>query len=403
MKSSRKTILIVTGVMVLIVGGILLRPKSHNQEQQHAHKDIYYCPMHPTYTSDKPGICPICQMKFVKREMTPEPMADNPAMSVETKGVEKKILYWTDPMIPGYKASGPGKSPMNMDLVPVYEENQSGTSGTSVSGHASVSLTYQKQQLMGVKTEKVSIRQLTKTIRAVGNVSHDVELYQTQVEYLQADKALKNAEASGSAEIIEQAQTIVDAIRLRLIHRGFNDGLIEELKQRGEPDHSLLLVETGPVWVYAQIYQYELPYVDIGTPAKVDVPSFSQETFEGMVRAVDPMVDMMTRTVRIHIQIKDAKGVLKPDMFVNVHMEIDLGQVLAVSQDAVFHTGDKDVVFVDSGKGVFQPRQVTLGGEANGFFEIKSGIKQDEVVVTSGNFLLDSESRLKAAIEGGAQ
>lgn len=402
MKPSRKIILIVTGVMVLIVGGKLLWPKSHNQEQQ-AHKDIYYCPMHPTYTSDKPGICPICQMKFVKREMTPEPMADNSAMSAETKGAEKKILYWTDPMIPGYKASGPGKSPMNMDLVPVYEENQSGTSGTSVGGHASVSLTYQKQQLMGVKTEKVSVRQLTKTIRAVGNVSHDVDLYQTQVEYLQAAKALRNAEASGSAEIIEQAQTIVDAIRLRLIHRGFNDGLIEELKQRGEPDHSLLLVETGPVWVYAQIYQYELPYVDIGTPAKVDVPSFSQETFEGMVRAVDPMVDMMTRTVRIHIQIKDAKGVLKPDMFVNVHMEIDLGQVLAVPQDAVFHTGDKDVIFVDSGKGVFQPRQVTLGGEANGFFEIKSGLKLDEVVVTSGNFLLDSESRLKAAIEGGAQ
>jgi Cu(I)/Ag(I) efflux system membrane fusion protein len=399
MKSFRKNILIVVGVTLLIIGGIVFWPKGQNQ-QQHAHKDIYYCPMHPTYTSDKPGICPICQMKFVKREMTPEPMADNATNHTETKK-EKKILYWTDTMIPGYKAKGPGKSPMGMDLTPVYEEDHTAASEKPIGGHASVTLTYQKQQLIGVKTEKVSVRQLTKSIRAVGNVSHDVELYQTQVEYLQAIKALKNAESSGLKEIIEQTQGVVDTIRLRLIHRGFNDQLIEELKQRGQPDHSLLLVETGPVWVYAQIYQYELPYVDVGTPAKVDVPSYAQETFEGVVRSVDPMVNMMTRTVRVYIQIKDAKGVLKPDMFVNVHMEIDIGRGLAVPQEAVFHTGDKDIVFVDSGKGVFRPRQVTLGAEANGFFEIKSGLKQDEIIVTSGNFLLDSESRLKAAIEGG--
>ncbi|HLF17623.1 MAG TPA: efflux RND transporter periplasmic adaptor subunit [Candidatus Omnitrophota bacterium] len=398
MKPFRKNILIAIGAVILIIGGISLWPKSQNQ-QQPAHKDIYYCPMHPTFTSDKPGTCPICQMKFVKREMTPEPTADSPATLTETKGAVKKILYWTDPMIPGYKVQGPGKSPMGMDLVPVYEEEQAGTSGTSVEGHAAVSLTYQKQQLIGVKTEKVNIRQLTKTIRAVGTVAHDTELYQIQAEYLQTKAALKNAELSGFQEIIEQAQAVVDTIRLRLIHMGFHDGLIEELIQRGEPDQSLLLVETGPVWVYAKIYQHELPYVDVGTPAKVDVPSFSQETFEGMVRAVGPMVDMTTRTVRVYIQIKDAKGVLKPDMFVNVFMDIDLGQILAVPQDAVIHTGDKDVVFVDSGKGIFQPRQVTLGAETKGYFEIKSGLKQDEVVVTSGNFLIDSESRLKAAIE----
>jgi Cu(I)/Ag(I) efflux system membrane fusion protein/cobalt-zinc-cadmium efflux system membrane fusion protein len=407
MKPFHKNILVIVGAAIFIIGGMTLGPKSQNQPQ-HVHKDIYYCPMHPTYTSDKPGICPICQMKLEKREIVPEPMEGSP--KAETQRAEKKILYWTDPMIPGYKAEGPGKSPMGMDLIPVYsaavptgdEEELSGIPGTSVEGHASVPLTYLKQQLIGVKKEEVSVRPLIKTIRAVGTVAHDTELYQTQAEYLQAVKALMNAQSGGVREIIEQSQAVVDTIRLRLIHMGFHDGLIEELKQKGEPDESLLLVETGPVWVYVQIYQYELPYVDVGTPVVVTVPSFLQETFEGMVRAVDPMVDAMTRTVRLRIQIKDAKAVLKPDMYVNARMDIDLGQVLAVRQEAVFHTGDKDIVFVDAGNGLFQPRQVTLGTEAEGFFEIKSGLIQDEVVVTSGNFLLDSESRLKAAVEGGA-
>ena len=398
MKPFGKNILWIVAAMIFIVGGMIFWPKSQKQEQP-SHKDIYYCPMHPHYTSDKPGKCPICQMKLEKREITAESMKSGPR---ETKATEKKILYWTDPMIPGYKAQGPGKSPMGMDLVPIYEEEQTENQKTSVEGHAAVSLTYPKQQLIGVKTEKVSVRSLTKTIRAVGTVAHDTELYQTQAEYLQANAALKNAESSGSAEIIEQAQSLVDAIHLRLLHMGFHNGLIEELKEKNAPDESLLLVETGPVWVYAQIYQYELPYVDVGTPVKVEVPSFSQEIFEGVVRAVDPMVDMMTRTVRIRIQIKDAKAILKPDMYVNARMDVDLGEVLAVPQDAVFHTGDKDIVFVDSGNGVFQPRQVTLGAEAEGFSEIKSGLQKDEVVVTSGNFLLDSESRLKAAIEGEA-
>lgn len=396
MKPFRKNILILAGIGILLAGGIVFLSKSP-LPQAHEHGEIYYCPMHPNYTRNKPGICPICQMKLVKRETSGQEVS-----SQKMPSKNEKILYWTDPMIPGYKASGPGKSPMGMDLIPVYEQekNEAEDAGSSVEGHASVSLTSSKQQLMGVKTQKVSIRRLTKIIRAVGTVAHDPELYQTQAEYLQAFAALKKAQDSGIPEIIEQAKTMVDAIRLRLVHMGFHDGLIEALKEKNEPDESLLLVETGPVWVYAQIYEYELPFVDVGTPVRGEVPSFSQETFEGMVRAVDPIVDSMTRTVRIRIQVKDAKGVLKPNMFVNAHMDIDLGEILAVPQEAVLHTGTKDVVFVDAGNGVFQPRQVILGSAAEEFYEIKSGLKKDEIVVTSGNFLIDSESRLQAALAG---
>lgn len=397
MKLFKKNILMVMAAAIFIVGWIILWPKDHNQHLHKHNADVYYCPMHPNYTSHKPGNCPICNMKLVKRETTPEP-GKNYVAAGKSKNTQKKILYWTDPMIPGYKASGPGKSPMGMDLIPVYE--QAKTEGDAVQGHASISLDSAKQHLIGIKTQKVSMHELTKVIRASGTVAHDRELYQTEAEYLQAIAALKRAQASNIPEVLEQAEEVVGAVHMRLIHMGFNDGLIEELAQKNELDHSLLLGDTGPIWVYAYIYQYELPYIDVGTPVKVEVPSFKQETFEGMVRAVDPMVDAMTRTVRVRILVKDAKGVLKPDMYVDARMDVDLGKVLAVPQEAIFHTGTQDIVFVDKGNGILQPQEVTLGAEAKGFFEIKSGLKQGERVVTSGNFLIDSESRLKAAMEG---
>ncbi len=397
MKLSKKSILMIMASAICIVGGIILWPKDRNQHHHEYSKDVYYCPMHPNYTSNKPGNCPICNMKLVKRETAPEP-GENLATAGKTKNTQKKILYWTDPMIPGYKASGPGKSPMGMDLIPVYEQAKI-EDGEAVEGHVAISLDAPKQHLIGIKIQKVGIRNLTKTIRAFGTVAHDRELYQTEAEYLQAIVAFKRAVSSNIPEVVEQAKEVVAAVHMRLVHMGLNDGLIEELAQKNELDHSLLLDETGPVWVYAYIYQYEIPYIDVGTPVKVEVPSFTQETFEGVVRAVDPMVDENTRTIRVRILVKDAKGVLKPDMYVNAQMDVDLGKVLAVPQEAVFHTGTQDIVFVDKGNGIFQPRKVTLGTEAKGFFEIKSGLKEGETVVTSGNFLIDSESRLKAAME----
>jgi len=110
----------------------------------------------------------------------------------------------------------------------------------------------------------------------------------------------------------------------------------------------------------------------------------------------------MTRTARVRAQLADPRGALKPEMYVNVSIAVDLGEVLAVPEEAVFNTGTKQIVFVDKGQGLFEPRDVTLGAKADGFSEVKDGVSDGEPVVTSGNFLIDSESRLKAALEGMA-
>ncbi|HBO96809.1 MAG TPA: hypothetical protein DD648_02030 [Candidatus Omnitrophica bacterium] len=400
--------------------------------------------MHPTYTSDRPGTCPICNMNLVKKEITPEmPEAQQvdkhlrdicimhnchkihdgkpcpmmvlakegekvtcPICGTHVAGIpggekEKKILFWTDPMIPGYKADKPGKSPMGMDLVPVYEEETVAQSAQTPQGYAQIMLSPQKQQLIGIKTAAVEKKKLIKTVRTVGTIAHDPELYQAQTEYIQAIQAFERAQQSDIPEIADQSRRLVESTRIRLRHMGLNDDLISAIAAWKEAERSLLFTTPGePVWVYAPVYEYELPLIQVGQEIMAEVPSLSNETFQGTIRAVDSMVDQATRTTRVRAQLKDPQGRLKPDMYVNVSVEVDLGETPAIPEGAVFDTGTKKIVFVDKGQGVFEPRDVTVGAKADGYYELKSGVQEGEIVVTSGNFLIDSESRLKAALEG---
>lgn len=393
--------------------------------------------MHPTYTSDRPGDCPICNMRMVPREAKPPDLnticylhncpkvhAGQPCpMTVVAKPgeavtcpicgthvaeaapakQERKILYWTDPMIPGYRADGPGKSPMGMDLVPVYAEDAGPSTAASPEGYAPVLVTPERRQLIGVTTQPAARRNLTKTIRTVGRIAYDPELYQAQQEYLEALRAVRRADPQATPEIATQAQQLVDAARLRLRLLGLSDALIEELGAQEKPDQSLLLTDPDRhVWVYATVYEYELPLVVPGQTVRVELPSLPGRAFEGTIRAIDSVLDPQTRSARIRAILSDAEGVLKPEMFVNASIIVPLGEVLAVPEEAIFNTGSRRIVFVDKGQGLFEPRDVTVGAQADGAVEIKDGIAEGEVVVTSGNFLIDSESRLKAALAGAA-
>ena len=445
--------LLVGGVVLLLGGAVLFVTRHSPFITHHVSHATYYCPMHPTYTSDRPGNCPICNMKLVKAEPGEAQSAQGQSqdghqhaskqfasicilhncaklhngkpcpMTVVAKPGEKvicpicgehiaeaapaptagkKLLYWTDPMIPGYRAPGPGKSPMGMDLVPVYEEGVGGVSTTAApEGYAPVLLTPQKQQLIGVTTAPVVHRPLTKTVRAAGVIAHDPELYQAQAEYIQAIQTLERATQGGGADAVDLAQRMVGSSRIRLKHMGLSDDLIQEIATWKEPERSLLFAHAGePMWMYAQVYEYELPRIHVGQEVAVDVPSLPGQVFQGTIRAIDQMVEPMTRTTRIRAQLQDPQGQLKPDMYVNASIAVTVGEVLAVPEEAVFSTGEKQIVFVDKGQGLFEPRDVTLGVKADGYYEVQGGVAEGEPVVTSGNFLIDSESRLKAALQG---
>jgi len=439
-------------VLALIATGLFIFSHKHAA----GGRDVYYCPMHPAYTSNRPGDCPICNMKLVKKEPDVIPakagiyenhevsdprfrggdkkdicylhncpmMKDGkpcPMLVVAKAGErvecpvckkhvaesagssgERKILYWTDPMMPGFRAEGPGKSPMGMDLMPVYEEEnvEQSVAIEMPGGYAPIMVTPQKQQLIGVKTAPAGKKNIQRVIRTVGTIAYDPELYQAQAEFIQAFQAYERAKQSGVQEVIDQAGRLVDSAKIHLRHMGLSEELINEVAQVKEADRGLLFSSPGePVWVYAKLYEYDLPFVKIGQEVTAEASSFAGKMFKGKVRAIDPMVDPMTRTTRMRAQLKDPEGVLKPDMYVNVTVAMDIGEVVAVPQEAVFSTGERNIIFVSKPNGLFEPRDVILGTKAEGFYEIKSGIEEGEMVVTSGNFLIDSESRLKGALE----
>lgn len=442
----RKVFIIVVLVLTALIGiGALQMSATKGKSAKTA--AVYYCPMHPTYTSERPGDCPICNMKLVKREAIgakTEPQAAKtlkdicylhncpmlkegkicPMLVVGKAGEEvscpvcgthivkaasdkepgRKILYWTDPMIPGFKSDKPGKSPMGMELVPVYEEapsTEAVPSKEQPEGYATILVTPEKQQLIGVKTALVAMRYIRKTVRTVGKIAYDPELYQAEEEYIQAIKANERAKAGTIPEVIEQSSRLVQSSRIRLRLLGLSDELINELAVLQKPDQSLLFQDPeDKVWVYVPIYEFELPYVEVGQEITIEVQTIPGKTLQGVVRSIDTVLDPATRSANARAVLTDSEKVLKPHMFVNASIIIELGSALAVPEEAVFATGIKHIIFVDKGDGIFEPRDVTVGAKADGYYQIKEGVVEGERVVTSGNFLIDSESRLKGALKG---
>lgn len=391
---------------MLLLGSVVLLVTNHQSLVTHPspHQAVYYCPMHPTYTADRPGDCPICNMKLVKKE------SEQRAASSEQQNLQsmKDICYLHNcpmahegkpcPMLVVAKAGESVTCPIcGTHMVEASETIEPG----SLTGYAAVLLSPQKQQLIGVKTAPVERRRLAKTIRTVGTIAHDPELYQTQSEYIQAVQAVARARTSGNPAVIEQAQRLVDAATTHLRHMGLSQELVDELDTKTEADHSLLFGRPGePVWVYAKLYEADLPLVRTGQEVVVEAPSWQGPPLRGLVRAIDPMVDAATRTVRIRAQLDNPEGLLKPDMYVDVLLSVDFGERLSVPKEAVFDTGQKRIVFIDKDHGLFEPRDVRVGVAADEFVEILDGVAEGERAITSGNFLIDSESRLKAALQG---
>lgn len=311
---------------------------------------VYYCPMHPSYTSDKPGDCPICNMKLIKKE--------------EAQETEEAV-------------KGP-------------QEKEEG-----------VYISLEKQQLIGVKTDKVIYRPLTKTIRTVGRVAFDPELYKAQQEYIEAINTLESVKGSGQQEIIDRANALVEAAKLKLRLQGLDTKQIEELEEEKENDQSLLISsDADSAWVYATIYEYELEWVKIGQEVRILAASYPGKEFKGKIVAIDPVFNAMTRSVRARIRVENVDSLLKPDMYVDVQMSSDLGKHLAVPKEAIMDSGLRKIVFLVEADGYFKSAEIKQGVSTEEYVEVLEGIKEGDMVVSSGNFLIDSESKLKSALEG---
>jgi Cu(I)/Ag(I) efflux system membrane fusion protein len=155
------------------------------------------------------------------------------------------------------------------------------------------------------------------------------------------------------------------------------------------------IVDLSTVWVLADIYEYEIPFVKKGQRARITLSYYPDKKFNARVDFIYPSLSGQTRTAKARFVIPNPDGLLKPQMFANVEMELDLGERLAIPDTSVLDTGTRQVVYVDTGDGWFSPRQIKTGDRANGMIEVLSGLKAGEKVASSGVFLIDSEAKLK--------
>jgi Cu(I)/Ag(I) efflux system membrane fusion protein len=351
-------------------------------------KGLYYCPMHPSFTSDRPGNCSICGMSLVKKTAAEAPVA----RSKSGQG-GKKILYYRNPMNPQVTSPVPMKDEMGMDYVPVYEDQ-------ATQAHPGVYISPEKQQLIGVKKGKVQVRKLSGQILTVGRVAYDPNLFVAQQEYLQTLKGHKSAQKANLDYLDEQSQSLLRDMRRRLLLLGMSEAEIDELEKQGRPDGNLYLPssEDKTVWVYITIYEYEAGLVKEGMAVQVDTLAYPGQIFQGKIVSITPLLEMATRTLKARALVDNPNGKLKLEMFANARIDYDLGEKLAVPEDAVMHAGTRNIVFLADPDGYFTPRTVTLGAKAQGYYEVLQGLAANEEVVTSGNFLVDSESKLNAVL-----
>ncbi len=429
--------------------------KTASSETAKQPKILYYVdPMNPSNKSDKPGKAP-CGMDLV-------PIYEDEQSSAPVKK-QPKILYYADPMNPSNKSDKPGKAPCGIDLVPIYEDEQPGA-GDLPAG--TVKISPEKQQMIGVKISEASETDMSKTIRAVGLATYDEtkvahvhtkfpgwvdkvyvdfigklvkkgqpllsiyspDLVSTQEELLIAKKSKDILKNSEFADIGSRSESLYSATRDRLKYWDISDSQINRIERLGTPLKSLTLysaldgfvvvrnvfpgqqvapeadlfviADLSNIWIQAEVYEYEIPSVSLGQKASVTFPSFPAKTFTGKVTYISPEMDPKTRTLKIRVELPNPDFKIKPDMYANVELKTDYGKKLSIPQEAVLDSGANQTVFIAKEGGYFEPRKITAGPRVDGRLIVLDGLKAGERVVTSANFLIDSESQLKSAAGG---
>lgn len=382
-------------------------PASHSEVEAHAHAahggDIahYTCSMHPSVKQEGPGTCPICSMTLtpVTREEVDTGMIVVDAQRRQTIGVR------TSP-------------------VTVRQAN--------VTIRALGTVTYDETQLRDVSLknrgwiERLMVNQTGQAVRR-GQILftlYSPELLSAQEELL---AALRSQATASRTEVPDRADYLVEAAKRRLLLWDLSTEQIDAVADSGEPLRYLPIhspasgyvveknvvegaaVEPGAalyriaglhtVWLDAEIYESELPLVEVGQPAEVTFPYLAGRTFRAKVAHIDPFLQIDSRTGTVRLELPNPRLELKPDMYANVVLEVKRGTRVVVPEEAVIYAGPRRIVFVDRGEGRLEPRQVELGIKVTAGYEVLSGLDAGDIVVTSGNFLIAAESRLKSATE----
>jgi Cu(I)/Ag(I) efflux system membrane fusion protein len=253
------------------------------------------------------------------------------------------------------------------------------------------------------------------------------DLLTTQNEFVDVLKMRDEAKQKGNKAVLESTERLFESAKQRLRLWNVSEQEVAELEQSRKPkeyltllspfrgvvqdlavdqgrrvmvgDHLVDIADLSVMWVWAQFYQDELPMLKKDLPVTITTSSYAGEKFNGKISVIDPFINDALRMGRVRIDVENPDLKLRPDMYVDVELTMDMGEGVAVPVSAVLPTGKHNIVFVDKGEGKLEPRFIELGRKYGDFYEVKSGLKETERVVTSANFLIDAEAKVQGALK----
>ncbi len=483
------------------------REKKHKGEKHK--KKVYICPMHPEVRSHEPGRCPKCGMYLVpegkegeehkhqkhkhehesktphqhgeevggvggKIQIQEEKAKDKMEHEVKhgkhkkekkKQRAEKKKELYHCPMHPSYVSDRPGECPIcGMNLVPVEQEEDE-----EELPPGAVKVSPWKQQLIGVRYDKVKYTFLEREIRTVGYIDYDERLVKSvslkfsgwveklwvdyegkfvrkgeplfkiyspdlasaQEDYIIALRTWENLPKDAPKSLREQVKSLLMSAREKLLLFDLEENQIKELERTKKTDPYMVILSpfTGFVikkdvfegqhitpdkevfriadisrlWILIDIYEEDIPFVRIGQKVKISTTFIPGKTFEGKVVYIYPYLNPDLRTQKVRVEVLNPNYELKPGMYATAYIKIPVGEKLVVPEDAVLFSGERAYVFVKGNSpGVLIPKEVKLGSKTRNFFVVEEGLSEGDEVVVSANFLIDSESKLKEALKSMA-
>ena len=412
---------------------------------------LWTCPMHPDILEEEPGSCPICGMDLVPVKA-----------EAGTAAGEGEILFYRDPMDPNITSPEPRKDEMGMDYVPVYSEEAESVAaqGAVVTIDPSVQqnmnvvtqrvqrrdiahevrtvgyFEYDQERMVSVTTkypgfiEKTYVNYIGQPVQK-GEPLFEIyspELVQTEQELLAAKRYVQSL-SDAPAGTTARAEALLEAARQRLAFWDIAPEQVRRLEESGEVFRTLQVVapasgvvmlrmpglegmatrpgmellhiaDLSNLWLTVEVFDNQLPWLDIGSTATVTVSYFPGVSYRGRVRYIEPEVSEKTRTIQLTLDVANRDRRLRVGMYATVIFEpVTASDAVTVPVEAVIRTGERDVVVVALGGGRFAPREVVLGSRGDGFIQVIEGLTEGDEVVTSSQFLIDSESNLREAIQ----
>ena len=451
-------IVLFVGILIGAAATYFIAPmaRTAGSEIQEEGKQLYSCGMHPEVISDKPGNCPICGMKLTPIKSTAQ---DTGQVQTGESAKDRKILYWRAPMDPTEIYDKPGKSKMGMDLIPVYEGEEAGGAGSitidgalqqnmnlrvakverrDISNVIRVygSVTYAEDKEFSVNTkisgwiEKLYVNTTGQRVQKGQPLLeiYSPELVSTQEEYLLALNNYEKLASSPYESVRNSAKKMLTLSRDRLEYWDISKAEIDKIEKTGQSRRTILLksqiagvvthkavvegdkvgpgmdlfhiVDLSKIWVEASVYETELPLIEVGQKAEVELDHVMGQKLQGKVDFIYPYLDQKSKANNVRLVFDNPDLLLKPGMYTTVRIYSHAASdSLAIPSEAVIHSGKRKIVFVTKGDGKFEPREIKIGAESDdGYLQIISGLFDHEEVVVSGQFLLDSESRTREAI-----